>query len=61
MVWAVESGIANGKSATTFGSSDGCTRAQIVTFLYRAQQNDDKGEADSKSDSKVESKSDSEK
>lgn len=34
--WAVESGITNGISETVFGSSRKCTRAQIVTFLYRA-------------------------
>ena len=26
-----------GKTADTFGINDGCTRAQIVTFLYRAK------------------------
>ena len=34
--WAVEKGITNGKTATTFGPGDPCTRAQIVTFLWRA-------------------------
>ena len=33
--WAVENGITNGTSATTFSPANGCTRAQIVTFLYR--------------------------
>ena len=34
--WAVEQGITNGKTAATFGPGDPCTRAQIVTFLWRA-------------------------
>lgn len=36
IAWAVEKGITNGKTATTFGPGEPCTRAQIVTFLYRA-------------------------
>ncbi len=35
VLWAVEEGITNGTSATTFSPDAGCTRAQIVTFLYR--------------------------
>ena len=34
--WAVAEGITNGTSATTFGSSDNCNRAAVVTFLWRA-------------------------
>ena len=34
--WAVNLGIAKGTSATTFSPKQGCTRAQIVTFLWRA-------------------------
>ncbi len=34
--WAVEEGITNGKSETAFGPGEACTRAQIVTFLWRA-------------------------
>lgn len=33
--WAVEKGITTGTSATTFSPKDLCTRAQILTFLYR--------------------------
>ena len=33
--WAVENGITNGKDATHFAPKDDCTRAQIVTFLWR--------------------------
>ena len=36
--WAVEKGVTTGTSATTFSPDDACTRAQIVTFLYRAAQ-----------------------
>ena len=35
VLWAVESDITNGTSATTFDPEDTCTRAQVVTFLYR--------------------------
>ena len=35
--WAVFSGISNGTSATTFCPEASCTRAQIVTFLWRAE------------------------
>lgn len=34
--WAVEQGITNGTTATTFAPGAGCTRAQMVTFLWRA-------------------------
>lgn len=37
VLWAVETGITSGTSATTFGPDATCTRAQIVTFLWRAQ------------------------
>ena len=34
--WAVENGITDGTGdGTTFSPADDCTRAQIVTFLYR--------------------------
>ena len=33
--WALENGITNGQSNGLFGPNGGCTRAQIVTFLYR--------------------------
>ena len=36
VLWAVENGIAKGTSETTFGPDASCTRAEIVTFLYRA-------------------------
>ena len=33
--WAVDNGITNGISSSLFGPDSSCTRAQIVTFLYR--------------------------
>ena len=36
VLWAVENGITNGLSVTSFGPNAICNRAQIVTFLYRA-------------------------
>jgi len=35
VLWAVSEGITTGTSAATFSPADGCTRAQIVAFLYR--------------------------
>jgi len=35
MLWAVENGITNGLTETTFGPTAACNRAQVVTFLYR--------------------------
>lgn len=34
--WAVEKGIAEGTGANTFSPNSSCTRAQMVTFLWRA-------------------------
>lgn len=36
VLWAVENGITQGKTAYTFEPNEICIRAQIVTFLYRA-------------------------
>ena len=36
VLWAVEQNITSGTSATTFSPDASCTRAQIVTFLWRA-------------------------
>lgn len=36
--WAVTSGITNGMSDSVFAPSSTCTRAQIVTFLYRTHR-----------------------
>ncbi len=36
VLWAVERGITNGMSATSFAPDATCTRGQIVTFLWRA-------------------------
>jgi hypothetical protein len=35
VAWAVEQGITDGTSDTTFSPMDTCTRGQVVTFLYR--------------------------
>lgn len=35
VLWAVSDGITTGTGTSTFSPIDGCTRAQIVTFLYR--------------------------
>ena len=34
--WAVAEGVTNGTSASAFAPGNTCSRAQIVTFLYRA-------------------------
>ena len=39
VLWAVEKGITDGTSATTFSPNDPCTRAHVVTFLCRAEGN----------------------
>lgn len=36
VLWAVEQGITNGTSATTFSPNDTVTRGHTITFLYRA-------------------------
>ena len=36
IAWAVEGGITNGTSATTFSPNNNCTRGQFITFLYRS-------------------------
>ena len=38
VLWAVEHGITAGTTATTFSPNNDCTRAQIVTFLYRCMK-----------------------
>jgi len=38
VAWAVENGVAKGVGETAFAPNAACTRAQIVTFLWRAQQ-----------------------
>ncbi len=37
VLWAVENGITNGIDPTHFGPDLGCTRGQVVTFLWRAE------------------------
>ena len=38
VLWAVENGITKGTSSTTFSPDNTCTRAQIVTFLWRCKK-----------------------
>ena len=35
VAWAADQGITSGTTAETFSPAQACTRAQIVTFLYR--------------------------
>ncbi len=36
VLWAVENGVTQGVDATHFGPNQGCTRGQVVTFMWRA-------------------------
>ncbi len=45
VAWAVENGVAKGVSETAFAPDATCTRAQIVTFLWRAQKSPTAGGA----------------
>ena len=38
VLWAVENGITKGTGDTTFSPNDTCTRAQIVSFLWRSEK-----------------------
>ena len=38
VAWAAKNGITGGIGGGLFGSGNDCTRAQIVTFLYRNYQ-----------------------
>ena len=38
VLWAAENGITKGTSDTTFSPNDTCTRAQIVSFLWRSEK-----------------------
>ena len=38
VLWVVENGITKGTSDTTFSPDVTCSRAQIVTFLWRSQE-----------------------
>ena len=45
VLWAVENGITNGTSDTTFSPDATCSRAQIVTFLWRSEKSPAAGTA----------------
>ena len=48
VAWAVENGVTAGVGDNLFGSDDTCTRAQSVTFLFKALKATAKGQADFK-------------
>ncbi len=48
VAWAVENGVTAGVGDGLFGSDDTCTRAQSVTFLFKALKATAKGQADFK-------------
>ena len=50
VLWAVEQGITNGMDATHFGPETPCTRAHVVTFLWRAEGKPAAGSANPFSD-----------
>ena len=41
VLWAVENGITTGKGNGNFAPTEDCTRAHVVTFLYRAFAEDE--------------------
>ena len=43
VLWAVEQGITTGKTDTVFAPKEECSRAQIVTFLWRSQGSPEPG------------------
>ena len=43
VLWAVENGVTKGTSATAFSPDQGCTRAQVVSFLWRAKGSPEPG------------------
>ena len=45
VLWAVENGITEGTSNTTFSPNMACSRAQIVTFLWRSEKSPAAGTA----------------
>ena len=46
VLWAVEQGVTKGVSPTAFGPDRGCTRGQVVTFLWRAEGQPEPAAAD---------------
>ncbi|MBR2742073.1 MAG: S-layer homology domain-containing protein [Clostridia bacterium] len=46
VMWAVANGITTGTDETHFSPDAACTRAQVVTFLYRAAGSPEAGETD---------------
>jgi hypothetical protein len=50
VLWAYENGITKGTSDTTFSPDDTCTRAQVVTFLWRYEQEPEAAQAETFTD-----------
>ena len=46
VLWAVQNSITNGTSSNTFSPDKGCTRAQVVTFLWRTEGKPDAASLD---------------
>lgn len=44
VLWAAENGVTTGATKTTFAPGDPCTRAHVVTFLWRAHEKPDAGQ-----------------
>lgn len=40
IIWAADTGVTTGRSADTFAPTDTCSRANVVTFIYRAMMNE---------------------
>ena len=53
VLWAVENGITKGTTSTTFSPYQNCSRAQIVTFLWRSQNSPAAGTANPFTDVKA--------
>ena len=53
VLWAVENGITKGTSETMFSPDATCSRAQIVTFLWRSQKSPAAGTANPFTDVKA--------
>ena len=48
VLWAVENGITKGRSEKEFRPNDACTRAEVVTFLWRAAGRPEAADAENK-------------
>ena len=46
VAWGSKHGVVNGLTETTFGTKENCTRAQIITFIWRAMGKPEAASAD---------------